>query len=62
MWTEVYIDGQWIGLDGTLGKGGISPGHIKVGDQSWHQEDSLAPLIPIQKLIGKVQAEILKVD
>ncbi len=62
MWTEVYIDGQWIGLDGTLGKGGITPGHIKVGDQSWHQEDSLAPLIPIQKLIGKVHAEILKVD
>lgn len=62
MWTEVFIDGQWIGLDGTLGKGGISPGHIKVGDQSWHQEDSLAPLIPVQKLIGKVQAEILRVD
>ena len=62
MWTEVYIDGQWTGLDGTLGKGGISPGHIKVGDQSWYQEDSLAPLIPFQKLIGKVQAEILRVD
>lgn len=62
MWTEVYIDGQWIGLDGTLGRGGISPGHIKVGDQSWYQEESLAPLIPVQKLIGKVQAEILRVD
>ncbi len=62
MWTEVYIDGQWIGLDGTLGKGGITPGHIKVGDQSWYQEDSMAPLIPIQKLIGMVQADILKVD
>ena len=62
MWAEVYIDGQWVGLDGTLGKGGISPGHIKVGDQSWYQEESLAPLIPVQKLIGKVQAEILRVD
>ena len=23
MWTEVYIDGRWIPLDGTLGLGGI---------------------------------------
>lgn len=62
MWTEVHIDGQWIGLDGTLGKGGISPRHIKISDQSWHEEESLAPLAPVLKLVGKLQAEILRVD
>ena len=25
MWTEVYIDGRWIPIDGTLGQGGIAP-------------------------------------
>lgn len=62
MWTEVHIDGQWIGIDGTLGQGGISPRHIKISDQSWHEEESLAPLAPVLKLVGKIQAEILRVD
>ena len=62
MWTEVFIDGQWIGLDGTLGKGGVSPRHIKINDQSWFQEESMAPLAPVLKLVGKLQAEVLMVD
>lgn len=34
MWTEVYVAGQWIGLDATRAPNGFGPGHIAlaVGD------------------------------
>ena len=61
-WTEVYIDGQWVGLDGTLGLGRIGAGHVKISDHSWDRMDSLAPLAPAQKLIGKLSGEVVRID
>jgi len=58
----VYIDGQWVGLDGTLGLGRIGAGHVKISDHSWDRMDSLAPLAPAQKLIGKLSGEVVRID
>jgi transglutaminase-like putative cysteine protease len=52
MWFEVYADGRWVGLDATLGNGGIGPGHLKVTDASWDKEKSFAPLLPVLGLLG----------
>ena len=30
-WTEVYIDGEWIALDGTNGLGSVDASHIRFG-------------------------------
>jgi transglutaminase-like putative cysteine protease len=62
MWTEVFIDGQWVGLDGTLGQGGIGAGHVKVSDHSWDKAESLAPLLPVQRLVGRLKGEVVRVD
>jgi hypothetical protein len=62
MWTEVNIDGQWIGLDGTLGRGGIGAEHIKVADHSWHNTESLTPLLPVNRILGKTRIEVVSVD
>jgi len=63
MWTEVYVQGQWLGLDATLGRGGIGAAHIKVTDHSWHETRSLAPLLPIMRvMLGKVAIEIVRID
>ncbi len=62
MWTEVYIDGRWIGLDGTLGRGGIGAEHIKVADHSWHNTESLTPLLPVNRILGKTTIEIVSVE
>lgn len=62
MWTEVFIDGQWTGLDGTLGQGGVGAGHIKVSDHSWDKVESLAPLLPVQRLVGRLRGEVVRVD
>jgi len=47
MWTEVYVQGQWLGLDATLGQGSIGPGHIKITDHSWHEIRDFKPLLPV---------------
>jgi hypothetical protein len=51
MWTEVYVRGQWLGLDATLGRGGVGPGHIKITDHSWHDTLDFKPLLPVTGFI-----------
>jgi transglutaminase-like putative cysteine protease len=62
MWTEVNIDGRWLGVDGTLGRGGIGAEHIKVADHSWHDMESLTPLLPVNRILGKTRIEVVSVD
>ena len=59
MWTEVWIDGQWLGLDATLGLGGVSAAHLKISDHSWHDTPSLTPLLPASRILGKVKIRVL---
>jgi len=51
MWTEVFVQGQWLGLDATLGQGSIGPGHIKITDHSWADVISFTPLLPVKGFI-----------
>jgi transglutaminase-like putative cysteine protease len=51
MWTEVFVDGQWLGLDATLGQGSVGPGHIKITDHSWAGVVSFTPLLPVKGFI-----------
>lgn len=60
MWTEVYIDGKWVGIDSTLGRGGVSATHVKVTEHSWAGVESLTPLLPVERLLGKLQVEVLR--
>ncbi|MBY0231966.1 MAG: transglutaminase domain-containing protein [Gemmataceae bacterium] len=60
MWAEVFIEGRWLGIDSTLGRGGVSAAHVKVTDHSWHKQDSLAPLLPVQRVVGKVRFDVVE--
>lgn len=63
MWFEAFADGQWLPLDGTLGYGGIGPGHVKITDHSWHEEKSFAPLLPVLRvLMAKPAFEVQRVN
>ncbi len=62
MWTEVWIDGQWLGLDATLGRGGVDAVHIKVADHSWKDVQSLTPLLPVARVLGKMAIEVLHTE
>jgi transglutaminase-like putative cysteine protease len=60
MWAEVLMDGRWLGLDSTLGKGGVSATHVKITQHSWHEVQSLTPLLPVSRAVGKLKVEVLR--
>jgi hypothetical protein len=60
MWTEVFVQGQWVAIDATLGQGSIGPGHIKITDHSWADVKSFTPLLPVQGfLMAKPTIEVV---
>jgi transglutaminase-like putative cysteine protease len=59
MWTEVWVHGQWLMLDATLGRGSVGAGHLKVTDHSWHDIQTLAPLAPVTRVLSKVRVEVV---
>jgi hypothetical protein len=62
MWTEVSIDGRWVGIDGSLGWGGVGATHLKVADHSWHDMESLTPLLSVNRILGKTTIEIVSIE
>lgn len=62
LWTEVWIKGQWLALDATLGRGSIGAGHLKITDHSWTDTQTLAPLLPVVRAIGKIKVESVTVE
>lgn len=61
MWTEAWLDGHWIPLDATLGKGGIGVGHIKVS-VSGLADEGPAPVtsfVPLISLLSDLRIVIL---
>lgn len=62
MWTEVFVRGQWLGLDATLGRGYVGAGHVKITDHSWHDTQSLTPVLPVIEVVGKLTAEVVRVN
>ncbi len=62
MWTEVWVAGRWLGLDGTLGQGGVSACHVKITDHDWNDVQSLTPFLPVNRILGKVSMEVVTWD
>jgi transglutaminase-like putative cysteine protease len=62
MWTEVWVRGQWMPLDATLGRGFVGATHLKISDHSWHNMHVLTPLLPVTRVVGKVAIEVVSTD
>lgn len=61
-WSEVLIDGNWLGIDSTLGKQGVSAAHVKITDHTWHDTSSLTPLLPVNRVAGKLRVKVLRAE
>jgi transglutaminase-like putative cysteine protease len=61
MWTEVWVRNHWVGLDATLGKGFVGASHLKITDHSWHEVQSLTPILPVVRVLGKLSIEVVRV-
>lgn len=62
MWSEAWIDGRWVPLDATLGRGGIGGAHIKMAHSSF-SDDGPAPVLsflPMMKVLGKMKIEVVE--
>ncbi len=62
MWTEVWIAGRWLPLDATLGLGHIGATHLKISAQSWHDERSMTPLLPVVRVLDRLAIEVVRVE
>lgn len=64
MWTEVYINGAWIPLDATLGKGHVAAEHIKFADSSLVDANPgvIPEFLPMVTSIGNMQIKVVKVE
>ncbi|REK20978.1 MAG: transglutaminase family protein [Planctomycetota bacterium] len=64
MWTEAFLNGEWVPLDATLGRGGIGATHIKVTDSSL-DEDAPTPVtafLPMMHLLGQMTIEVVSAE
>ncbi len=59
MWSEVYIGGRWIGLDGTLGKGGIGGGHLKLSHSSLAGVTAYDAIYSMLQIMGRLKIQVL---
>jgi hypothetical protein len=62
MWAEVWIDGQWRPIDAVLGRGYVGATHLKISDHSWHDVQSLTPLLPVYRVLGKLDIQVERVQ
>ena len=59
MWNELWIDGKWIPMDGTLGLGGIGAGHLKLTDSNLAGADGYSSFLPVAQVLGRLKIEVL---
>lgn len=58
MWTEVFLDGDWIAYDATLGLGGVGACHLKISHQSWQDVRDMTPLFPVLRVLGRLEIDV----
>ena len=60
MWLEVFVKGQWIALDPTLGLNAVGAAHLKITDHSWAGTRSMLPLLPVMRFMtAKPKIEVI---
>jgi transglutaminase-like putative cysteine protease len=57
MWTEVYVGDRWIGVDGTLGQGGLGAGHLKLSTSNLKEGTAMSSFLPVAQVLGRLKIE-----
>jgi hypothetical protein len=61
LWTEVYIQGRWIPIDGTLALGGIGADHLKIAQHNLKGASAFSAFLPVLQVAGRLRIEIVDV-
>lgn len=59
MWTEMYLQGRWIGMDATLAQGGIGAAHLELVHSNLAGASPLSCFLPVAQVAGRLTIEIL---
>ncbi|MBC8114071.1 MAG: transglutaminase domain-containing protein [Candidatus Saccharimonas sp.] len=64
MWTEANLNGRWIPLDATLGRGGTGAAHIKLSDSSLSDDGpaAISSFAPLMLVIGQLKIDVKSVE
>jgi hypothetical protein len=58
MWTELYLRGQWVPFDATLGRGGIGAAHLKLGDSDLAGASAYSSFLPVAQVAGQLKITV----
>ena len=62
MWTEVYIGGRWVPLDGVLGQGGIGAAHLKLGQSALDGVSAYSSFLSVGQVAGKLKIKLIEAE
>jgi hypothetical protein len=62
MWTEMFLGGVWVPLDGTLGQGGIGAAHLKLTHSNLAGGEGFASMLPVAQVLGRLKIEVLEAE
>lgn len=64
MWTEAFIHGRWVPLDGTLAQGHGDAIHLKSGDSALEESDAIPveQFLPLIHVIGRSTLKIENIE
>jgi len=62
MWTEVFVDGQWVPLDATLGLGAAGPARLRLRHSNLAAGEMASLVVPVLQVVGKLQIEVVEVE
>jgi hypothetical protein len=62
MWNEAWINGQWVPLDATLGRGGIGATHLKLADSNLAGAAAYSSFLPVLQVMGRLQVRLVEAE
>lgn len=60
MWTEVFLDGQWVPLDAIMGQGGTSAAYLKLTDSSLDGASAYSSFLAVANVLGQLKVSVLE--
>ncbi len=62
MWTQVYINDQWVDIDAALRQTDCDPTHIALAIMPLNDEGMLDSIMSLLPLLGRLQIEVIEVE
>jgi Transglutaminase-like superfamily len=62
MWTEAYLNGQWVPLDAMMGQGGTSAAYLKLTDSSLDGPSAYSSFLAVAGVLGQLKVSVLEAE